>query len=307
VYNLNIVKKLLILLTLFLAACSGTATPTTTGSDPVTASPKDTAAPTVEPSPTPEALAATVNGASISLEQLEAEINRYEAAAVSLGRDLAAEGDYRTAVLDALIEKQLVLQAASDAGVSVPEADVQAAYDDIVSGLGGEPQFNDWLVANVYTADEFKAELRDGMIANAIQSQVVANVPLEAEQVHARQILVASKEEADRILGDLQAGADFATVAVEQSLDASRINGGDLGWFSVNGLTQPEVAQAAFAQEPEQISQPVQSALGFHIVQTLERGQRPLSSAALAELQAQAVEQWRAGLLANATIEKFVP
>jgi parvulin-like peptidyl-prolyl isomerase len=261
----------------------------------------------VEPSPTPAALAATVNGRPITLEQLEAEVNRYEAAVVSLGRDLANEGDYRTTVLDALIEKQLVLEAAEKAGVTVAEAEVDAAYNDIVSNLGGEDLFNEWLVANIYTADEFKTELRDGMIANAVQSQVVAAVPVEAEQVHARQILVASKEEADRILGELQSGADFATVAVEQSLDASRINGGDLGWFSANGLTQPEVAQAAFALEPEQISQPVQSALGFHIIQTLERGQRPLSSAALAELQGQAVAQWRAGLWANATIEKLVP
>jgi peptidyl-prolyl cis-trans isomerase C len=301
------VKKLIIILTLALAACTGTATPTTPGNDAPTASPENTPAPTVEPSATPESLAATVNGRPITLEQLEAEINRYEAAAVSLGRALADEGDYRTAVLDALIEKQLVLEAAEAAGVTVAEAEVQAAYDDIITSLGGEAQFNDWLVANIYTAEEFKTELREGMIANAIQSQVVEAVPLEAEQVHARQILVASKEEADRILLDLQSGADFATVAVEQSLDASRINGGDLGWFSADGLTQPEVAQAAFALEPEQISQPVQSTLGFHIIQTLERGQRPLSSAALAELQGQAVAQWRAGLWANATIEKFVP
>lgn len=302
-------KKFILFLTLCaaLAACTGTATPPTPGNGAETAPPDSTPLPSNVPSATPVPLAAMVNGRPILLEDYTAEINRYEAAAVSLGHDLAQEGDYQTTVLNALIEKQLVLQAAEAAGVTVAEADVQKAYDDLVTDLGGEPQLADWMTANFYTPEKFKAELRDGLIANAIQSQVVAQVPLEAEQVHARQILVASKEEADTILADLQAGADFATTAVNKSLDASRINGGDLGWFTVDGLTQPEVAQAAFALEPEQISPPVQSALGFHIVQTLERGPRPLSPSALAELQQQAVEQWRAGLLANATIEKLVP
>lgn len=302
-------KRLWILLiaALALAACGGTTGPAATGSSAAAATPSAAPSPTVEPTATPIPLAAAVNGQPILLSDFETEVARYEAGAASLGRDLSQEGDYRSRVLDALIGKALILQAAQAAGIAVSDADVQAAYDRIVSERSGEAGFDDWLAANLYTPDQFRAELRDGMLANAMQSQIAAGVPAEVEQVHARQIVVATREEADTILAELAAGADFATLAVNQSLDASRINGGDLGWFPYNGLTQPEVAQAAFGLQPEQIGQPVQSALGFHIVQALERGVRPLSPAALAALQKQAIESWKAGLWDRAVIEKFTP
>ncbi|MEK6574707.1 MAG: peptidylprolyl isomerase, partial [Chloroflexota bacterium] len=277
-------RLILFIAALAMAACGETATPVATGGGGETATPSVAPSATIEPSATPVPLAATVNGQPILLSDYETEVARYEAGAASLGRGLSQEGDYRLRVLDALIGKALILQAAQAAGFAVPDPDAQTAYDQIVNERGGQAEFDNWLAANLYTPDQFRAELRDGMLANAVQSQVAASVPTEVEQVHARQIVVATREEADKILAELAAGADFATLAVNQSLDSSRINGGDFGWFPFNGLAQPEVAQAAFALQPEQIGQPVQSALGFHIVQTLERGGRPLSPAALALL-----------------------
>ena len=300
-------KKLALILSLVLSACGGTATPTAPIGGGETAAPPVLPSPTAEPSPTPIPLAAIVNDQPVLLSAYETEVARFEAGAASLGRDLSQEGDYKTRVLDALIETALILQAAQAAGVSVSEADAQAAYDQIVTEIGGQAAFDQWLAANLYTPAQFSAQLRNGMIANAIQSQIAASVPAESEQVRARQILVATQAEADTILAELAAGADFATLAVNKSLDASRINGGDLDWFPITGLTQPEVAQAAFALQPGQISPPVQSALGFHIVQVLERGVRPLSTSALTRLQKQAVDAWRAGLWSKAAIEKFVP
>src|SRR3972149_3875404 len=110
---------------------------------------------------------------------------------------------------------------------------------------GGPEVFNPWLAANLYAADQFRAELRDGILISTVQSQVAANVPLEADQVHARQILLATQDDADRALADLAAGAEFATLAVGRSLDqSSKVNGGDLGWVLQSGLTAQEVADA---------------------------------------------------------------
>ncbi|MBM4423947.1 MAG: hypothetical protein FJ030_11215 [Chloroflexi bacterium] len=297
----------ILLIAVAITACGGTALPTTAAPGGETASPTSAPSPTTEPSPTPVPLAAAVNGQPILLSDYEIEVARYEAGATGLGRDLTQEGDYRAKVLEALINEALMLQAAQAAGVTVADSDAQTLYDEIVAERGGQAAFEAWLAVNLYTPEQFRAELRDGMIANAMQSQVAASVPLDAEQTHARHILVATKEEADTILAELSAGADFATLAVSRSLDASRINGGDLGWFPASGLTQPEVAQAAFALQSEEISPPVQSALGFHIVQTLERGVRPLSASARALLQKQAVEAWKADLRSKAAIERFVP
>lgn len=300
-------KKFLLILALGLAACGGTATPTVAVPGGVTVTPVVVApSATIEPSPTPIPLAATVNNQPIPLADYETELARFEAAATSLGQDLTTQGDYRKRVLNALIEKELLLEAAQAAGLTVTDADVQAAYDQIVTERGGSAGFDQWLAANLYTADQFRAELRAGLLTNAVQSQVAAAVTAEVEQVHARQILVGSLDEANTVLANLTAGADFATVAVNTSLDPSRINGGDLGWFPVNGLTQPEVAQAAFALQPDQISQPIQSSLGFHIVQVLERGIRPLSASALATLQKQAVAAWRTELWNKAAIAILV-
>ncbi len=298
---------LLIVLAFALAACGGTATPFTPVGGGETSAPSVVPSPSPEPSPTPVPLAAAVNDQPILLADYESEVARFEAEAAALGRDLAQEGDYRVKVLDALIGKALVLQAAQAAGLVVSEAEVQAAYDKVVNTHGGQAGFDPWLSANLYTPDQFRAELRDGMLVNAVQSQIAASLPAEAEQVHARQILVATREAADKILADLAVGADFATIAVSQSLDKSRINGGDLGWFPLAGFVQPEVAQAAFALQPGQISQPVQSSLGFHIAQTLERDVRPLSAATLALARKQAVEAWRADLWQKAKIERFAP
>lgn len=303
-------KKTLAILAFWLAACAGTPAPTASQPAAATATPlapTATPPPTAEPSPTPVPLAAIVNDQPIPLADYETDVARYEAAAKGLGRDLTDDASYHNQVLDALIDQVLLQQAAQAEGLSVADADVQAVYDGVMQERGGLAGFEQWLQANLYTADGFRAELRAGLLANAVQTQVAAGVPSEADQVHAREILVATREEADKIEADLAAGADFATLAVNDSLGPSRINGGDLGWFPAGGLTQPEVAQAAFALQPNEISQPVQSALGFHIVQVLERGTHRLSAAALAALKQQAVEAWRADLRSKAKIQKLVP
>ncbi|MBI5291819.1 MAG: peptidylprolyl isomerase [Chloroflexi bacterium] len=296
-----------LLLLLGTAACGGggaAATPTPgLSATPVAAS---TTFPTGEPSPTPIPLAATVNGQPIPLADYEAEIARFEAGAASLGRDPGAEGDYHTLVLNALIEKTILLQAAV-ANVTASDADVQAAYDQALAARGGQAEFETWLAANLYTPDQFRAELRDGILINALQTQIAAGVPAEMGQVHARHILVATQAEAEQILTELGAGADFATLAVNRSLDqSSRVNGGDLGWFPQTGLVTSEVAQAAFALQPDQTSGIIQSGLGFHIVQTIERGMHPLTAGVLAELQRQAIQMWLADLKAKAVIENLV-
>jgi parvulin-like peptidyl-prolyl isomerase len=281
----------------------GGATPAAASSPVPALVPTDTARPTETPLP----LAATVNGQPILLADYEAEVARFEAGIKSLGRDLGQEGNYQQRVLDALIDKTLMLQAAAIAGLSAPEADVQAAYDNAVNERGGQAAFESWLSANLYTPEQFRAELRDGSLTNTIQAQVAATVPAEVEQVHARHILIGAVDEADQVLADLAAGADFATIAVERSLDqTTRVNGGDLGWFPRGGLTVNEVAEAAFGLEPGQTSGVVASSLGFHVIQTLERGPHPLSPLALALLQKQAVEAWRADLRTGAVIQTFV-
>lgn len=88
----------------------------------------------------------------------------------------------------------------------------------------------------------------------------------DEEEVSARHILVESEEEAKKIAADLKKGGDFDAIAKEKSKDpGSKDNGGDLGFFSKDQMV-PEFANAAFALNKGQLSEPVKSQFGWHVI-----------------------------------------
>jgi foldase protein PrsA len=120
-------------------------------------------------------------------------------------------------------------------------------------------------------------------------------VPDTQEQVHARHILVATQEQADSVLAQLQAGADFATLASQISVDpGSKDKGGDLGWFG-RGVMDPPFETAAFALQPGQLSDVIHGANGFHIIQLLERDPaRPIPADQVTSQRQKAFTDWLA-------------
>ncbi len=85
------------------------------------------------------------------------------------------------------------------------------------------------------------------------------------EEIHARHILLPTEEEAKKALARVKAGEDFAKVATELSKDPSG-NGGDLGWFTKDRMV-PEFSDAAFKLKKGEISEPVKTQFGWHIIQ----------------------------------------
>jgi peptidyl-prolyl cis-trans isomerase C len=90
------------------------------------------------------------------------------------------------------------------------------------------------------------------------------------EEVRARHILVENEDEAKAILAELKGGSDFATLAKEKSKDPGAAEGGDLGYFTKDQMV-PEFAEVAFKMYPGQLSNPVKTKFGWHIIKVEDK------------------------------------
>ena len=86
-----------------------------------------------------------------------------------------------------------------------------------------------------------------------------------SEEVNACHILVSTKEEAEKVCAEISGGKEFADAATEYSSCPSAAKGGDLGWFG-KGMMVPEFETAAFALAENEISGPVESQFGWHVI-----------------------------------------
>lgn len=268
---------------------------------------------TVIPSPTSDRpLAARVNGQPIYLADYERELERYETSLPAEGTTSSSaegqEGLTQAQVLDMMIEKALIEQAAAEIGVSVSDAQVDAEVGKMIDWSGGEEAFQAKLGEWGYSYEEFRQETRLELIGMEMTERVVDAVPTRTQHVRARHILVGTLQEARRIRAQFDAGKGFTALAKAYSQDTStRESGGDLGFFPRGILVAPEVEEAAFALQPGQVSEVITSSLGYHIVQVVEREpERPVSPENLRILKKQAVQKWTDGLWARAEVERFV-
>jgi peptidyl-prolyl cis-trans isomerase C len=133
-------------------------------------------------------------------------------------------------------------------------------------------------------------------------------VQLKPEQeVHARHILVATEAEAKDVAERLKKGDDFATLAKEKSKDTGA-EGGDLGFFARGQMLKP-FEEAAFALDVGQISEPVQTQFGWHIIKVEAKRDQPLPTfdqvkeAIIAQLVQQKAQEVVTGLRDAAKIE----
>jgi peptidyl-prolyl cis-trans isomerase C len=96
------------------------------------------------------------------------------------------------------------------------------------------------------------------------------------EEVRARHILVATEDEAKAILGEIKKGTDFAELAKQKSKDPTgAAKGGDLGYFTKDQMV-PEFAEAAFKLEKGQVSEPVKTQFGWHIIKVEDKRSKPV-------------------------------
>lgn len=96
------------------------------------------------------------------------------------------------------------------------------------------------------------------------------------QEVSARHILVETEDQAKAVLADLKKGGDFAAIAKEKSKDpGSKDNGGELGYFAKDQMV-PEFAEAAYKLEKGQLSEPIKTQFGWHVIRVEDKRKKQL-------------------------------
>lgn len=134
--------------------------------------------------------------------------------------------------------------------------------------------------------------IESDILRTKLNEALGAEVPTTEEQVHARHILVADQATAQQLYDMLQVGIDWDMLADQYGTDASSSKGGDLGWFgNYSGFDTTFVAKA-YETQVGTVSQPFQTQFGWHLVQVLERAQRPLTAAQISQARDAQLQTW---------------
>ena len=294
-HNYNLSTILASLFAILLAACGQNSLPTGVSSSEL---------PTpIQVTPTAPPPVAIVNGDEIPGDIYQIHLNQYQAAQAESGTLLVSEG-VEQIVLDDLIDRQLLAQGSHAGGFALDEATLDQRLSSVIEQAGGQETFDAWLTAQGYTAEQFRQDLGFEIEAGWMRTQITDGVPTSAEQVEARQILLAERFQADRLLSQLRGGTPFEQVALNNDPQGL----GYLGWFPRGYLLQPEVEEAAFALQSGEFSQVIETGLGFHIIEVLNRDpDRALSPQARLTLQMKALADWLEEQRAKSTIENLLP
>jgi peptidyl-prolyl cis-trans isomerase C len=196
----------------------------------------------------PPVAVATVNGQTISSETFDVFVR-----AVTGKPDAEVPAEQKAQMLDQLINMTLAAQAGEKEGLQ-NGADLKARLALLNTQLLAEAATEKYMKAHPVSESEVKAEY----------DAQVANMPMEYK---ARHILVDTKEKAEAIIKQLEAGADFAKLAAQDSKDPSGKNGGDLGWFNPQSMVKPFADAVMALKKGETTKQPVQTQYGWHVIQ----------------------------------------
>lgn len=285
---------------------------------------------------TKEGVAATVNGVDIPYtEFVKNYANQRNYYILSAGSDdfltdKSQEDPSKTideyikeSVLNDLIDMEIIKQDAEKLGITVDETAVDTQLNSLKEQMGGEEAFAQALKSMGSNEEYYKEFIRNSSIMQQYYEKKQAEFTATDDEIQkyydknkgnyftadAAHILVQDVNEANSIKKELDKGADFAEIAKEKSIDTgSGENGGELGEFS-NSMMVTEFEDAVKAMKVGEISDPVASQFGYHIIKLNKFEVKPLDEVK-DEISKTIVQQkmndYLTKLSKDAKIEKYV-
>lgn len=238
------------------------------------------------------------------------------------GKTIAEE--LRTNVMDLMVMYSLMEAELKENNLEITDEELNTAMEESKATMGGEEGYENFKEQAKFSDEDFERQSYQNLlykkhmeyfkenVADVTDEKIAAEYETNKamyDQVNASHILVETEEEAKEVKQRLDDGEDFATVAAEVSMDeGTKAQGGALGSFN-QGTMVPEFSEAAFAMEPGDISEPVQSQFGWHIIQVHNKtiGLDTSKEAIREQLAAQEYQQYMNGLKQNADIETNIP
>ncbi|MGH3134143.1 MAG: peptidylprolyl isomerase [Gaiellaceae bacterium] len=253
----------------------------------------------------PKGAVAVVDGTEISRTELDSLVEQQKKSYEAQKQEFPKVGtpeyqNVQSQTLAFLVQREEFEQQADDLGVEITEKDVDAALQEFVKSRfqGSQEEFEKALEAQGYTKEDFRETIRTSVLSQKLFDAVTKDVKVSNGEIvsyynqnrsqygtpesrDVRHILISekkgsseevdftkSKAEADRIYAELQGGADFTTLAKENSDDpGSKDSGGKL--TITRGQTVAEFDKTSFELEQGVVSRPVKTTYGYHLIEAL--------------------------------------
>ena len=271
-----------------------------------------------------DSVVAVVNDGVIMRSELDDRIAQVEQQAAAQGGNLPPRSQLAEQVLERMVMDEIQLQMATQANLSVDDTELNRQLRSIAESNNMTlDQFADAVEADGITLADVREDVRREMLMRQVQQRqisqrvTVSDRDVERflsqqpsqqdqafiEETRARHVLVEltptrnenqARARAQEARQRLRQGEDFASVAREYSDDrGSAMNGGDLGWVRP-GQTVPAFEEAMTSLSPNQLSEPVRSQFGYHVIEVLERRRQDVTEESRREQVRQAIFQRRA-------------
>jgi foldase protein PrsA len=241
-----------------------------------------------------EGVMATVNGKAIMQEEYDDALAYYKdyveyqfgegSWETEATRGLTYKELYEEYIMEEMTKSLLLLDAAEKEGITVTEEEKEHALDNFKINFANDEEYKSFMEQRGMTEEFILQELtKELLVNNYVVSKIDSLKPNDDDlktifddmkmdtQVRASHILVETEEEAIEIIERINKGEDFGELAKELSIDTgSGVNGGDLDYFNYPQMVE-SFSEAAYALEIGEVSQPVQSDYGYHIIKLTDK------------------------------------